>query len=253
MPPISVDDQLIPPSLLPLLHDCVHYLRPLWFAELEAIYQAVDNMATLSRDFHRQYTDFYSTLAQVDKRPWWSGLSRKKRKEDSAAPAEVDEVVLNRRVYGFFLLTQARAAYICNILELKPNPGVMFKLEDKGDSRLKLMTANLPALDLTTGERDHLATLGIFLAPTPPYAARIRLPQRPRSVTACWQLRDCIQIACQLGMPVSHALEHLGDRYGQGKEEDWQCRHSPSSFDTTTFVNTLHTLVTMKPDAVKGV
>lgn len=38
----SVVQPLLPPSLLPLLHDCLDHIPTLWYAELEAIYQSVE-------------------------------------------------------------------------------------------------------------------------------------------------------------------------------------------------------------------
>ncbi|GAA6043485.1 hypothetical protein JCM8097_000736 [Rhodosporidiobolus ruineniae] len=57
MPSIHIDDQLIPPSLLPVLHDCVHHRPPLWFAELEELYRSVDNLPSLSRSLDPAYVD----------------------------------------------------------------------------------------------------------------------------------------------------------------------------------------------------
>ncbi|GAA6005202.1 hypothetical protein JCM10207_002897 [Rhodosporidiobolus poonsookiae] len=40
---LELHAQLLLPSLLPLLHDCFHSQPPVYFAELEGIYQAIDN------------------------------------------------------------------------------------------------------------------------------------------------------------------------------------------------------------------
>ncbi|GAA6019307.1 hypothetical protein JCM10207_001256 [Rhodosporidiobolus poonsookiae] len=49
MPGVEVGAPLLPPSFASVLHDCLHHWPPLYFAEFEAIYQAVDNVDELNK------------------------------------------------------------------------------------------------------------------------------------------------------------------------------------------------------------
>ncbi|GAA6044263.1 hypothetical protein JCM8097_004319 [Rhodosporidiobolus ruineniae] len=54
---IFLRTRLTPPTLLPFLHDLYHHQTPRWFAELEAVYRAVDNLDDLLDEaLHQEVT-----------------------------------------------------------------------------------------------------------------------------------------------------------------------------------------------------
>ncbi|GAA6043480.1 hypothetical protein JCM8097_000731 [Rhodosporidiobolus ruineniae] len=183
MAPIKIDDQVLPPSLLPVLHDCLHHRPPLWFAELEELYQGIDNMRELSRSVSSSYIELCkrATSRNLGWRRMF-GLRKPIYRMDR------EEQKVDRRYYRWLILVEARAKYAgYHTLPGKEISGfdsldTMFKLEVENDVKLKEMMARLPALGLTEAQRAHLARI-----------------------------------------PLTEAYQHLGERLGGGKEEDWLC------------------------------
>ncbi|GAA6005206.1 hypothetical protein JCM10207_002898 [Rhodosporidiobolus poonsookiae] len=105
--------QLLPPSLLPLLHDCFHSNPPAYFAELEVIWQAIDNwdeLQILALQLTRQtakceqaYSKELRTLDGIEKKAWcglWTTSSwrRQRQRAMEARKAEIAVKQLSREI-----------------------------------------------------------------------------------------------------------------------------------------------------------
>ncbi|GAA6015099.1 hypothetical protein JCM10207_008730 [Rhodosporidiobolus poonsookiae] len=204
MPAIAPDTQLIPPTLLPLIHDCFHSATPLWYQELESVYRAVTNWEELIL-VHGEPRTF------VPERGWFFG-GFKRRRLLSVQTQERER--LRGLETRWYLLARTRCQLFGHHFSWPDVSGLwirnMLEMDKKQDKAAEDVLA---------------ASLGIVISiardAVPPY-----IPERPPSAVNCITLRAAFRRAFECGSYKGRdeCEEALKEAAGYGDEEAWACK-----------------------------
>ncbi|GAA6025946.1 hypothetical protein JCM10207_004490 [Rhodosporidiobolus poonsookiae] len=208
MPAIAPDTQLIPPTLLPLIHDCFHSATPLWYQELESVYQAVTNWEELVFVHGEPRT-------VLPERGWFFGASKRRR----LLQAKQERERLSRVETRWYLLARTRCRLFGRHFSWPDVSGLwirnMLEMDKKQDKAAQDVLA---------------ASLGIVIPiardAVPPY-----IPERPPSAVNCNNLWAAFQRGYECGLYQSREERDkaLNEAAGYGDEEQWACCHCQSN------------------------
>ncbi|GAA6043474.1 hypothetical protein JCM8097_000728 [Rhodosporidiobolus ruineniae] len=217
MPPIEIDQHILPPSLLPVLHDCLHHRPPLWFAKLEELYQSINNIRPLSRSVY-PLCAYYARKREKGRRRWWKRLVPGGKLAPGGRTSERDEMVTHKRRYCWYLLTEVRAAYVVHAalgVGIQDRAGrgsrfvqKLFELEDENDERVRKAMGKLPEVGLTTEQRH---------------------------VFSCAYFQNTVTVGGNSGLSATKLHEQFGERCG-GREEEWVCSSYLSYASAETYI-----------------
>ncbi|GAA5914262.1 hypothetical protein JCM6882_003670 [Rhodosporidiobolus microsporus] len=168
---LALTDQLLPRSLLPFLHDCLHSSPPRYYREFEIIYRAVDNWTELSESARRACKEIRTMRCEIEE-----SLSQTQGCCSALWGFVRDYCLVKCRMQPlieayylmlvrWFLLPDVRDKYLAEQM----SPG------DAGAAPASVSLAqveleDLPPLPypLLPAERSHLAAFGIRLPPPSP-------------------------------------------------------------------------------------
>ncbi|GAA6018996.1 hypothetical protein JCM10207_006283 [Rhodosporidiobolus poonsookiae] len=239
---LTVGTQYIPPTLLFKLHGCMHHVPPLWFAELEILFQAVSNWSELRKEQQPIFLEKKKLACLRPMRMWW-----KQRRGTLDPVFQQQEVELvqsalddycERNYYGWIMLWEARTQYIdfhfapsipCEVWN------VARYLSPK-DPRLQRLFTNLPHLPLSPSEIAHIAafdpSLGtVFEDAPPPYDPALVLagPSQSHNCPVWWGAVDWIKK--QHGLTHKQACDFANGQPKRGGMKTWVCTWRADSYD----------------------
>ncbi|GAA6022075.1 hypothetical protein JCM10207_001040 [Rhodosporidiobolus poonsookiae] len=221
MPLILAGQQLIPPTLLDVLHDCQHHVPPLYFAEFEAIYQAERILIVAARE--KTWAWRWKHLrgwVKSDPEAIWDPEYRVRLREATQC------------LSGWRFLTRLRAYYLVFMARgCMPEPDVdPFKaFEQLSAARVDAVLADLPQLVLSAKELAHLSSFEITLITPSQDSLPSYLPPRPARASTCVILRLAHHLQRQHGVDKEGAWNRVS-RQADGDPEEWLCG-TPSPVD----------------------
>ncbi|GAA6044261.1 hypothetical protein JCM8097_004317 [Rhodosporidiobolus ruineniae] len=205
---ITENHSLVPPTLLPFLHDLHHHEPARWFAELEQVYRTVDNMPNLfsmanNNQLNLEYEKAAYARAQEEVRVaearwhcglgWFSSMRTKKRLREHERSSNYSQMRNEGHLQNWYLLLLVRDKYLSHKLRrahsLKAHLNVTLSLPKREQAAA---LGNLPPLPvpLTVTERAHFATFGVVF---PPSSAKLipAYPEvRPLDIRTCPLLKQ---------------------------------------------------------------
>ncbi|GAA5886422.1 hypothetical protein JCM6882_001633 [Rhodosporidiobolus microsporus] len=198
---------LIPPTLLPLLHDCIHCKLHLWFAELEVVYQSCINMDEMIDSTFRLIEPILRLQAQDPAAAAATLLVGRSLVYLHPACRPGDRHIGAHKAYSlrglhWHLLVIARLLYFHHVL--------------KSDRAINDPAFLAQLTFFSTGYGVHLPPLDPSLPP--PY-----LPSRPPSAAKCALLHWLVWGSRLRGTSDDDAEKLLRSRLGWGEEEEWIC------------------------------
>ncbi|GAA6026023.1 hypothetical protein JCM10207_008115 [Rhodosporidiobolus poonsookiae] len=188
---------VIPPSLVSVIHDCRHHVPPLYFAEFEVIYQAVDNRDELNEVLHA-----------LDR--WFEAVD--------------SEWEVRQHLLGWYVLQWLRGYYLVFMARggmLEEGVQLSAAVKEIPPSQAANILAAVPPLVLTKAERAHLSTFDIFLPPLPPDTLPPYLPPRPAHVKLCPALLHAAHYQQEQGLDEVAVWNRCGAAVGDA--EEWLC------------------------------
>ncbi|GAA6033675.1 hypothetical protein JCM8097_004376 [Rhodosporidiobolus ruineniae] len=165
MPTLHLDDQVLPYSLLPVLHDCYHHHPPLWFAEFEHVYRTfLPSIASRSLSMHVLERD-------MDARrerdwlfwQWWEDRIIGRRRFRAAESAQEEHY--RNQFWGWYILCLVRALFLihhltppsCHNEQLDAPVSEMLALDEAASAAHDKLLAGLPRLGLKSVEVEHFS------------------------------------------------------------------------------------------------